>query len=123
MRHQRFPGVAFGGARADTRAAARLIENMLEMGSYHFEMLNLGYGPTSWRAGRARAGWDARHGGGAARRILARAGAVLMAADRSGTTSARCCPGVDLAAALDPVVAKDLVSDGGARHLAPPRSG
>ena len=24
--------------------------------------------PTSWRAGRVRAGWDARHGGGAARR-------------------------------------------------------
>ena len=47
-----------------------------------------------WRAGRARAGWDARHGGGAARRRSAasRASPVLMAADRAGR-SARCCPG------------------------------
>ena len=81
--------------------------------------------PTSWRAGRVRAGLDARHGGGAAKakkRGLSREQVpVLMAADRSGTTVSAVLPRVDaaaLTAALDPVVAKDalLVSDGGASY-------
>ena len=71
--------------------------------------------PTSWRAGRARAGWDARHGGGAARRRarpLARAGAGSWR-----QTGAEISP-MRRRSALDPVVAKDalLVSDGGASY-------
>ena len=81
--------------------------------------------PTSWRAGRVRAGWDARHGGGAARRRSAafRASRCRFSwrPDRSGTTVSAVLPRVDVAAltaALDPVVAKDalLVSDGGASY-------
>ena len=81
--------------------------------------------PTFWRAGRARAGWGARHGGGggkAKKRGLSREQVpVLMAADRSGTTVSAVLPRADaaaLTAALDPVVAKDalLVSDGGASY-------
>ena len=61
-----------------------------------------------------------RRGGKAKKRGLSREQVpVLMAADRSGTTVSAVLPRVDaaaLAAALDPVVAKDalLVSDGGA---------
>ena len=63
-----------------------------------------------------------RRGGKAKKRGLAREQVpVLMAADRSGTTVSAVLPRVDaaaLAAALDPVVAKDalLVSDGGASY-------
>ena len=52
---------------------------------------------TSWRAGRARAGWDARHGGGAARRRSAasRASRCRFSWRQTGAErrSARCCPG------------------------------
>ena len=81
--------------------------------------------PTSWRAGRVRAGLGRkarRRGGKAKKRGLSREQVpVLMAADRSGTTVSAVLPRVDaaaLAAALDPVVAKDalLVSDGGASY-------
>ena len=63
-----------------------------------------------------------RRGGKAKKRGLSREQVpVLMAADRSGTTVSAVLPRVDaaaLAAALDPVVAKDalLVSDGGASY-------
>ena len=63
-----------------------------------------------------------RRGGKAKKRGLSREQVpVLMAADRSGTTASAVLPRVDaaaLAAALDPVVAKDalLVSDGGASY-------
>ena len=86
--------------------------------------------PTSWRAGRARAGWDARHGGGAASlseeaRPLARAGAGSHGGGperddgQRGAAPGRC--GERSRLHLDPVVAKDalLVSDGGASY--PPR--
>ena len=43
-------------------AAARSDSEVLKRGSWKRTR------PTSWRAGRVRAGWDARHGGGAARR-------------------------------------------------------
>ena len=70
--------------------------------------------------GRARAGTQGtaagRHRGLSREQVP-----VLMAADRSGTTVSAVLPRVDaaaLAAALDPVVAKDalLVSDGGASY-------
>ena len=71
--------------------------------------------PTSWRAGRARAGLGRkarRRGGKAKKRGLSREQVpVLMAADRSGTTVSAVLPRVDaaaLTAALDPVVAKAL---------------
>ena len=81
--------------------------------------------------GRARAGTQGTAAGGKAKkRGLSREQVpVLMAADRSGTTVSAVLPRVDaaaLAAALDPVVAKDalLVSDAArATHLAQPRSG
>ena len=63
-----------------------------------------------------------RRGGKAKKRGLSREQVpVLMAADRSGTTVSAVLPRVDaaaLAAALDPVVAKDalLVSDGGVSY-------
>ena len=72
-----------------------------------------------------RAGWGARHGGGAARRRSAasRASRCRFSWRRTGagTTVSAVLPRVDaaaLAAALDPVVAKDalLVSDGGASY-------
>ena len=73
--------------------------------------------PTSWRAGRARAGWDARHGGGAARRRSAafRASRCRFSWRRTGamTTVSAVLPRVDaaaLTAALDPVVAKDALA-------------
>ena len=81
--------------------------------------------PTSWRAGRARAGWGARHGGGAARRRSAasRASRCRFSWRQTGAErrSRAVLPRVDaaaLTAALDPVVAKDalLVSDGGASY-------
>ena len=53
--------------------------------------------PTSWRAGRVRAGLDARHGGGAERRRSAasRASRCRFSWRRTaaGRRSARCCPG------------------------------
>ena len=53
--------------------------------------------PTFWRAGRVRAGWGARHGGGAARRRSAafRASRCRFSWRRTGAgqRSARCCPG------------------------------
>ena len=56
-----------------------------------------GSGPDLRRAGRARAGWGARHGGGAARRRSAasRASRYRFSWRRTGAErrSARCCPG------------------------------
>ena len=80
------------------------------------------------RKGARGLGRKARRRGGKAKKRglsreqgLKRAVPVLMAADRSGTTVSAVLPRVDaaaLAAALDPVVAKDalLVSDGGASY-------
>ena len=84
--------------------------------------------------GRARAGTQGTAAGrqGEEARPLARAGAgSAWRRTGAGRRSARCCRRVDapaLAAALDPVVAKDADcwrSDGKARatHLVPPRSG
>ena len=86
----------------------------------------------SWRAGRARAGWDARHGGGAARRRSAAKASRCRFSWRqpSGTTVERCaaqgrCGGAHgcsttrwsrLTPCWSPTVAR-------ATHLAPPRSG
>ena len=81
--------------------------------------------PTSWRAGRARAGWGARHGGGAARRRSAasRASRCRFSWRQTGAErrSARCCPGSMRRRSRLPStqwVAKDalLVSDGGASY-------
>ena len=89
--------------------------------------------PTSWRAGRARAGWDARHGGGAARRRSAasRASRCRFSWRRTGAgrRSARCCPGSMRRRSRLPSTRwsrrTPCWSPTAARatHLAPPRSG
>ena len=81
--------------------------------------------PRSWRAGRVRAGLDARHGGGAARRRSAasRASRCRFSWRRTaaGRRSARCCPGSMRRRSRLPSIRwsrKDalLVSDGGASY-------
>ena len=80
--------------------------------------------PTSWRAGRARAGWGARHGGGAARRRSAasRASRYRFSWRRTGAErrSARCCPGSMRRRSRLPSTRWSrralLVSDGGASY-------
>ena len=141
-----FPGVAFGGARADARAAARGARGAVGpergRGIEGRDRAWCGRGPAlsalrelkgiveadetyvleSRKGARGLGRKAPRRGGKAKKRGLSREQVpVLMAADRSGTTVSAVLPRVDaaaLTAALDPVVAKDalLVSDGGASY-------